>query len=70
MGVSIAASAKNSGHTVYWASAGRSETSQQRAAEQGLEDAGTVAALCEHCEAILSVCPPAAAESVALEGAQ
>jgi 3-hydroxyisobutyrate dehydrogenase-like beta-hydroxyacid dehydrogenase len=67
MGISIAASAKNSGHTVFWASDGRSNESQQRAAEHDLQDAKTVAALCQTCEAILSVCPPAAAESVALE---
>ncbi|MBZ0297031.1 MAG: DUF1932 domain-containing protein, partial [Anaerolineae bacterium] len=50
---------------VYWASEGRSPQTQERAAEIGLLDAGSVAKLCELCSVIVSVCPPAAAESVA-----
>jgi 3-hydroxyisobutyrate dehydrogenase-like beta-hydroxyacid dehydrogenase len=65
MGISVAASARNSGHTVYWASAGRSAQSRARAAEQGLTDAGTLAELCAVSDLILSVCPPHAAEEVA-----
>lgn len=67
MGVSVAASARNSGCDVYWASDGRSEQTRARAEEQGLRDAGTVADLCRACEVILSVCPPHAAEDVADE---
>ena len=67
MGVSIAASAKNSGHTVYWASAGRSPETHERAGQQGFEDARTVAEICQSCSAIISVCPPDAAEDVANE---
>ncbi|MAU09808.1 MAG: phosphogluconate dehydrogenase [Anaerolineaceae bacterium] len=65
MGVSVAASAKNSGNTVYWAGEGRSATTHQRAEDVGLVDAGSLADLCQQCEVILSVCPPAAAEQVA-----
>jgi 3-hydroxyisobutyrate dehydrogenase-like beta-hydroxyacid dehydrogenase len=65
MGVSVAASAKNSGQEVLWASEGRSLQTHDRAARVGLRDAGTVAKLCETCSVILSVCPPHAAEAVA-----
>lgn len=65
MGISVAASAKNSGCTVYWVGAGRSEQSHARAREHGLQDAGTLAELCRVCEIIVSVCPPHAAEEVA-----
>jgi 3-hydroxyisobutyrate dehydrogenase-like beta-hydroxyacid dehydrogenase len=65
MGISVAASAANSGHTVYWVSEGRGAQTQARAAKHGLHDAGTLAQLCEVCDLILSVCPPHAAEEVA-----
>jgi len=39
MGLSIAASAQNSGHTVYWVSEGRSQQTAERAARMGLLDA-------------------------------
>jgi len=65
MGVSIAASAKNGGHSVYWASEGRSSMTRERAARVGLADAGTLAALCRISQVIISVCPPHAAEEMA-----
>ena len=65
MGISIAASAKNSGHQVYWASEGRSPATRARAEKIGLRDAGTLANLCAECAIVVSVCPPHAAESVA-----
>jgi 3-hydroxyisobutyrate dehydrogenase-like beta-hydroxyacid dehydrogenase len=65
MGSSVAASAVNAGHDVYWASEGRSPQTHERAARVGLVDAGTLAALCQRCGVILSVCPPHAAEQVA-----
>jgi 3-hydroxyisobutyrate dehydrogenase-like beta-hydroxyacid dehydrogenase len=67
MGISVAASARNSGCTVMWAGAGRSAATQARAQEQGLHDAGTLAELVARCEVIVSVCPPHAAEQVAGE---
>jgi 3-hydroxyisobutyrate dehydrogenase-like beta-hydroxyacid dehydrogenase len=65
MGVSLAASARNSGHQVSWASQGRSPETRQRAGEQSLIDAGTLENLCRACSVIVSVCPPHAAEEVA-----
>lgn len=65
MGISVAASAKNSGHPVYWVSEGRSPQTRERAEKVGLIDAGTLAQLCATCTVIVSVCPPDAAEDVA-----
>jgi len=50
---------------VLWASEGRSENTRRRAAETGLEDVGTVDALIDRSDIVLSVCPPAIAEQVA-----
>jgi 3-hydroxyisobutyrate dehydrogenase-like beta-hydroxyacid dehydrogenase len=65
MGISVAASAQNSGHDVSWASAGRSEKSIARAAEHQLRDVKTLESLCQNCNILVSVCPPHAADDVA-----
>jgi len=65
MGISLAASAKNSGHTVMWASEGRSRATHDRAKSHDLIDAGALQSLCETCDTIVCICPPAAAEKVA-----
>src|SRR5437870_2993769 len=65
MGLSIAASAQNSGHIIYWVSEGRSPRTAERATRLHLVDAHSLAELCETCSAIFSVCPPDAAEDVA-----
>ena len=65
MGISVAVSIQNSGHEVYWASEGRSQQTRERAEQYDLHDAGTLAALCQTCDMIVSVCPPHAAEQVA-----
>src|SRR6266508_2680638 len=70
MGISIAASAINSGHEVYWASEHRSDKTHRRAAEQNLVDTGSISQLCKTCEIILCVCPPHAAEEVANQVAE
>src|SRR5262245_35475829 len=67
MGMSIAASAKNSGCEVFWVSEGRSGATQERAAKYGLRHAETLEQLCRECPIILSVWPPYAAETVARE---
>ena len=67
MGVSIAASAKNTVNMVYWASEGRSSETHERANKVELSDIHSVAKLCDSCSVILSVCPPHAAEDVAKE---
>ena len=66
MGVVVAKTIRNSGHDVYWASAGRSTESRGRASEAGLTDAGSVERLCKICAAIVSVCPPEFAEALGL----
>jgi 3-hydroxyisobutyrate dehydrogenase-like beta-hydroxyacid dehydrogenase len=65
MGISIAASAQNGGHQVYWASEGRSAATHARAAKFGLRDTHMAANLCAECSILVSVCPPHAAETVA-----
>jgi len=65
MGISVAACAQNTGHTVTWASEGRSPETRARAAKFNLVDAQTLARLCEACSVVVSVCPPHAAEEVA-----
>lgn len=65
MGVSIAASAINSGHQVYWTSQGRGEQTRARAKKHSLVEVDSLLHLCQICEIILSVCPPHAAEDVA-----
>ena len=65
MGISIAASAQNNGHTVYWASEGRSAQTRERAERFSLLDAHTLEGLCSTCSIIVSVSPPHAAEEVA-----
>src|SRR6516225_5005212 len=67
MGIVVAKTIRNSGHDVYWASAGRSTESRGRASDAGLTDAGSVERLCEICAAIVSVCPPEFAEGLARE---
>lgn len=65
MGVSIAASAINSGHDVFWASNHRSEKTRTRSEKHGLRDLKSLAELCKTCEIIICICPPHAAEDVA-----
>lgn len=64
MGITVAATIQNGGHTVYWASEDRSEQTRQRAEQHHLEDAGSVQELCNKVDVIISVCPPHAAEEV------
>ena len=65
MGVSIAASAINSGHEVYWVSDNRSDKTRQRAEKHNLVDIVSLSHLCQTSEIIFSVCPPHSAEDVA-----
>ncbi|MGI9522047.1 MAG: DUF1932 domain-containing protein [Hyphomicrobiaceae bacterium] len=67
MGVSVAASIIDSGHTVYWAGEGRSDATRVRAAKHGLLDLGSVAELCSSSDTVISVCPPEYAAEVADE---
>jgi 3-hydroxyisobutyrate dehydrogenase-like beta-hydroxyacid dehydrogenase len=65
MGISIAASAQNAGHTVYWVPEGRSRETRERAEQYNLKHANSLAQLCTICDLILCICPPHAAEAVA-----
>lgn len=65
MGSSVAASAKNSGHEVYWASEGRGEKTRERAEQSGLIEIASLDQLCKTCAIIISICPPHAAEDIA-----
>jgi 3-hydroxyisobutyrate dehydrogenase-like beta-hydroxyacid dehydrogenase len=65
MGAAVGAALVSSGHDVFWASAGRSEQSHQRAREAGLRDVVRVDALIAESEMVLSICPPHAALQVA-----
>lgn len=64
MGISIAASAQNSGCAVYWASEGRSAQTHERANRFDLQDVHTLFQLCKICDVVVSVCPPHAAEDL------
>ncbi len=66
MGVSVAASAINSGHEVYWVSHGRSDKTHQRAEINHLLEIESLLQFCQTCEIIISICPPHAAEGVAI----
>ena len=58
MGISVAASAKNSGHSVFWVSQGRSEATRTRAERFDLRELRGLSELCETCSMIISVCTP------------
>jgi 3-hydroxyisobutyrate dehydrogenase-like beta-hydroxyacid dehydrogenase len=64
MGISIAASAINNGHQVFWASEGRSDKTRGRAEKYHLIENDSLFAFCQTCEIIISICPPHAAENV------
>ena len=65
MGISIAASAINTGHQVYWLAEGRSEKTRARAELHHLRKVDSLSSFCQTCEVIISICPPHAAEEVA-----
>jgi 3-hydroxyisobutyrate dehydrogenase-like beta-hydroxyacid dehydrogenase len=67
MGISVAASALQSGHRVCYASEGRSDATRARASKHNLHDLETLAELCKTCSILISICPPHAAEGVALQ---
>ena len=65
MGAAVGAALRSGGHTLLWASHGRSAATARRAKEAGLEDAGTLEELGRRSDVILSLCPPHAAVDVA-----
>ena len=65
MGAAVGARLREAGHEVRWASAGRSAQTARRARAAGLVDAGTVAALADGADLVLSICLLHAAREVA-----
>jgi 3-hydroxyisobutyrate dehydrogenase-like beta-hydroxyacid dehydrogenase len=65
MGAAVGRCLTSWGHTVLWASEGRSMATADRAKAAGLDDAGTVAGVARDAEMIISVCPPHAATDMA-----
>jgi 3-hydroxyisobutyrate dehydrogenase-like beta-hydroxyacid dehydrogenase len=65
MGAAVGKVLCDGGHTVLWASTGRSAETAARAEQAGLEDVGTVTELSRVSTVIVSVCPPHAALDVA-----
>jgi 3-hydroxyisobutyrate dehydrogenase-like beta-hydroxyacid dehydrogenase len=63
MGSAVGSALRERGHTVLWASAGRSAATAERA--QDFEDVGDIAELCRRSEILFSICPPHAATDVA-----
>ena len=70
MGASVGAAAAGNGHTVLWASRGRSAATRERARRGALRDVASVPEVLAGSEILLSVCPPHAAEDVAAEVAE
>ena len=65
MGVSVASSAINSGHEVYWVPQDRSDQTRLRAEKYHLREVESLTQFCQTCEIVISICPPYAAEDVA-----
>lgn len=69
MGSAVGAQARRRGHTVLWCPAGRSDASRDRADHAGLQPVD-LQELVARADLVISLCPPAAAESVADQVAQ
>jgi 3-hydroxyisobutyrate dehydrogenase-like beta-hydroxyacid dehydrogenase len=65
MGAAVGRVLVASGHEVLWCAEGRSMRSMLRAREAGLIDVGSIGAMLERADAVLSICPPQAALDVA-----
>jgi 3-hydroxyisobutyrate dehydrogenase-like beta-hydroxyacid dehydrogenase len=70
MGATVGAAARAGGARVVWTSRARSSATRERAERAGLIDVGDLPAALAQSEAVLSICPPHAAISVAREVAQ
>jgi 3-hydroxyisobutyrate dehydrogenase-like beta-hydroxyacid dehydrogenase len=65
MGAAVGAALTGAGHTVLWASRGRSAETARRAAEAGLTDVTDIAGVLAAAEVTFSIVPPHAARAVA-----
>ncbi|MFD6306217.1 NAD(P)-binding domain-containing protein, partial [Streptomyces sp. NPDC060223] len=67
MGAAVAAQARFNGAEVLWCPAGRSSATKKRAQRHGLTAVSDLGELTERADVVLSICPPAYAEDVAVE---
>ena len=65
MGTALGAQFLQAGHTVNYASEGRTLATQLRAQAAGLQDLQKIKNLCERCTVIVSICPPHASIELA-----
>lgn len=65
MGAWVATALRAGDHEVLWASEGRSTATRDRAEAAGLVDVGDLSTLAARVDAVVSVCPPAAAAATA-----
>ena len=68
MGASVGAALRGNGHAVWWLPTGRSAATSQRALAADLAPADALAGALAEVDAVLSVCPPHAAVTVAENG--
>ncbi|EWM17911.1 NAD(P)-dependent oxidoreductase [Kutzneria sp. 744] len=69
MGAAVGRQAVSAGATVLWVGAGRSDATRRRAVDAGLIERPSVDAALAESDVVLSICPPAFAEDVALSAA-
>ncbi|MFG1927893.1 DUF1932 domain-containing protein [Cryptosporangium sp. NPDC048952] len=65
MGAAVGGELVAAGHAVYWVTADRGANTYRRSQAAGLRPLATLDELASTCAVILSICPPAAASSVA-----
>lgn len=65
MGETVAACLAHNDHRVYWCTDGRSDATVARAAAAGASGVAQLTELAQHCDLIISVCPPSAARAQA-----
>lgn len=70
MGAGVAGQAVQLGHRVLWVPEGRSRETLQRAEKVGLSPCASLGEALSESDVVLSICPPHAAESVAVEVAR
>jgi 3-hydroxyisobutyrate dehydrogenase-like beta-hydroxyacid dehydrogenase len=66
MGTCVAATVRNAGHHLWWVPEGRSRITRDRADEFGFRPVASLTELAARCPILISVCPPHAAEELAL----
>jgi 3-hydroxyisobutyrate dehydrogenase-like beta-hydroxyacid dehydrogenase len=70
MGAAVAGQAVQLGHRVLWVPEGRSSESHQRAEKVGLSPCASLGEALSASDVVLSICPPHAAENVAVDVAR